>query len=659
VSQDLFAAALASHRAGRLAEAERLYAQVLEREAGNVDALHLMGVAAAQSGRPEQAIGLFARAIALSPDFALARYNLGNALRALGRSGEAADAYRAAARLDPAHAPTFTNLGAALRALGEPAAAVDACHQALALAPAAPQAWHNLGVALSDLGRDAEAAAAFRQTLALTPDDADALFNLGRALRLLGRPEEALGPLRRAAAAGPPQAAAFAELGGALTDLGRHEAALEAFAKAAELAPGDAAARLGQGVVLLALGRHTAARAALEGAIALAPESAGARVTLAVTLQELGETADASAAAARAVELDPASPRGWLVLSDLKTFAPDDPDLAAMERALAAAKTENGRAELLFALGKALTDAGDPDRAFDRLGEANRLIRAGFAYDVAADERRFASIAAALTRERMEALAGAGDRSKLPIFVVGMPRSGTTLVEQILAAHPQVTGAGELPVFHAMAARASRGALAAWLKRARVADVAGIGRAYLAETAQLAAGRSRLVDKMPGNFEFAGLIALALPGARLVHCRRDAVDTCFSCFSRWFAGRQGFAYDQTELGRYWRAYDALMAHWRAVLPADRFIEISYEDLVTDPRRETEWLLAALGLDWDEACLRFHETRRLVRTASVNQVRRPIHRGGVGRWKPFAHRLGPLLAALGRDQKGYFAAVSRG
>jgi hypothetical protein len=234
--------------------------------------------------------------------------------------------------------------------------------------------------------------------------------------------------------------------------------------------------------------------------------------------------------------------------------------------------------------------------------------------------------------EMMARHRGEGDPSEIPIFILGMPRSGSTLIEQILASHPGVQGGDERPDFPE-------------LLEALGGDFAALGAAYVERCRALAPGAARLTDKLPGNFRHAGAIHLALPKARIIHSRRAAADTCLSCFTKLFRGEQAYTYDLGELGRYYRAYARLMAHWRAVLPASVFLEVDYEELVGDPETQTRRLLAHCGLEWDSACLAFHQTRRAVRTASAAQVRQPLHRGAIGRWRRYETLLAPLLAEL--------------
>jgi hypothetical protein len=253
------------------------------------------------------------------------------------------------------------------------------------------------------------------------------------------------------------------------------------------------------------------------------------------------------------------------------------------------------------------------------------------------------TFSAALLRDKV----GGGDPSSLPVFIVGMPRSGTTLIEQILASHSKVFGAGESQEFgHAVVALSKPGPAFPELAFNLTADaLRSLGLGYVTALTAAGSGAERIVDKMPSNFLYAGLIHLALPNARIIHARRDPIDTCWSCFSLLFAGNQPHTYDLGELGRYYRAYAALMAHWRCVLPPGVMLEVRYEDLVDDLENNARAILAHCGLDWEEACLNFHETRRPVQTASSLQVRQPIYRGSVGRASAYRHLLQELVEAL--------------
>jgi hypothetical protein len=309
-----------------------------------------------------------------------------------------------------------------------------------------------------------------------------------------------------------------------------------------------------------------------------------------------------------------------------------------------------------FALGKVYADIGDHGRAFQRLLAGNAAKRAAIAYDEQAALAQFDRVETVFTRELIAAKTGGGDPTRMPIFVLGMPRSGTTLIEQILASHPMVHGAGELSVLNQVVntVSATDGAGFPYPDYVRALDASGLqrlGAQYLAGVDELArkhgaADFERVTDKMPSNYYFAGLIHLALPNAKIIHSVRNPLDTCISCFSKLFSAEQNHTYDLGELGRYYRRYQQLMTHWHEVLPADSMLDIRYEDVVADLEGEARRIIAYCGLPWDERCLAFHKTNRPVRTASATQVRQPIYNSAVNRWRAYEKEIGPLLAGLG-------------
>jgi hypothetical protein len=283
----------------------------------------------------------------------------------------------------------------------------------------------------------------------------------------------------------------------------------------------------------------------------------------------------------------------------------------------------------------------------------NALKRSQIDYDEVAMLSEIDRTQQVFTSEFIRASAGAGAPSPKPVFIIGMPRSGTTLVEQILASHPDVRGAGELTLFERAMGEVRLAMPEAPAYPEMALQMSGkhfreLGERYLAGIAQLAPAASHVTDKMPTNFLFAGLIHLALPHATIIHTVRDPVDTCISCFSRLFTEVNFQTYDLAELGRYYRHYQALMAHWHSVLPAGRILEVNYEDTVTDLEGAARRILGHCGLPWDPRCLDFHLTERVVRTASATQVRQPIYRSSVGRWRAYEPLLGPLLAELSRS-----------
>jgi tetratricopeptide (TPR) repeat protein len=682
----LLAAGLAQQRAGRLAEAERAYARVLELDPANADARYFratvylqtgrrqagiselgaaierapdnpgafysLGAALAEEGRLEEAVAACRAALRLKPDFPQAHNNLGIVFQRQGRLDEAVASYRAALRLAPDNPQALNNLGAALRELGRLEEAVASFRAALRLAPDYPQAHNNLGAALRELGQLDEAVASCREALRLAPEYPEALNNLGNALAAQGRPGEAAERYREALRLAPGYREARANLGNALTAQGELEQAVACYRAVLDLKPDDPDALYNLGNALTEQGRLDEAAASYRAALDLKPDFPDACANLGIALTVAGRLDEAQRAFERAVALAPTRGAFQRMLADTGRVAPDSPQARRLEELAAdvAGLPETDRMEVHFALGALYADAGLPERSFAHLLEANRLKRGRLDYDEAATLALFGRIRAVFSAGLLAGASGAGAPSRLPVFVVGMPRSGTTLVEQILASHPRVFGAGELLDLQRAADDLSAGGLgfpeaAAGLPRQ---DFERLGAAYLERVQARAPSAERIVDKLPDNFLRLGLIRLALPGARIIHVVRDPVDTCLSCFSKLFTDEVAYAYDLAELGRYYRAYAGLMEHWRAVLPPQVLCEVRYEDVVADLEGQARRLLDHCGLDWDARCLDFHRSRRAVRTASAAQVRRPLYASSVGRWGAFADLARPLLAALGGE-----------
>ncbi|HEY2480868.1 MAG TPA: tetratricopeptide repeat protein [Caulobacteraceae bacterium] len=580
-------------------------------------------------GKLDECVSSCERAIALKPDYFHAHYNLAFALSGLGRLGDAVARFRRATALEPDFADAHHNLALALKDAGEVGDAAASFRRAIALKPDLAEAHCYLGAILMKQDELDQAATCFRRAIELRPDLADAHYNLALASAALGTPDQAVESYRRAIALKPDFADAHYNLGNILVRLGRVEEGEACLRRASELETGRAEIWFNLGVALAILGELDAARAAQLHAAELDPHAEEAIYALA-GLQPMNDgSAEAEAAFAVVSRL----------ADDLDQLAPDK------------------RPPAMFAMAKALEDRGEFDRAFAFMAQANAVVRASLTVDIAAVERRFNTIAKAFDGPLLERLKDAGSADERPIFIFGMPRSGTTLIEQILSAHPAVKGAGELlNLSDAITAQSTPGRTTyeALAKTLNGADCRFIAQTYLDSLPPALRGQVRITDKGMANFEHLGLIHLCLPNARIIHCRRDPRDVCLSCYSRRFNNGQGYAYNLVELGRYWRARDRLMSHWRAVLPPGRVLEVSYEAVVEDPEAWSRRLIAHCGLEWDDACLRFHESRRPVNTASLAQVRRPIYASSVGRWRRFARHLGPLLQALGEPwaDEGY-------
>ena len=686
-ADEKFRRAVALHQAGRIAEAQAQYDEILRQAPQHVDALHMAGIADIQTGDFASALSHLDRALGIAPGFALAHHNRGVALERLGRPADAVASYDAALRLEPGHVDAWFNRGNALCALERFDNAVASYDRAIRLAPNHAEAHYNRGGALRDAGRLQAALASYEQAIRLQPalaaahgDRAALLMRLGRweaalealdrllgldarnapaladrgaALQKLNRPAEAVASYERAAALQPMHAEALHALGVALSGLNRFKA-LACYDRALAVRPDYPEALNARGNVLRELLRPAEALAAYDRAVALKPDYAEAHENRGLVLAELDQLDESVAALETAVQLSPRRARVYYSLSGSKTFAAGDPAIAAMAALVDTLPDHDGegRMHLHFALGKALEDVGEPASAFRHFIAGNAIKRAGTPYDEAAALALLERTRIAFTPAAMEARGGEGDPSARPVFIVGMPRCGSTLVEQILASHPQVHGAGEAVDFAQALARFGDGPeaplnapeAAAALDRA---SLRALGSDY---ARRIAAGAPqaavRVTDKFLENFRHVGLIHMALPNARIIHVRRELLDTCVSGFTKLFTGGAPYTYDLRELGRYYRAYERLMQHWRGALPPDVMLEVQYEDLVRDLEAQSRRLVAYCGLRWDPACLDFHRSERRVRTASMLQVRRPIFTGSVGRWAAVRPFLDPLIDGLG-------------
>jgi tetratricopeptide (TPR) repeat protein len=500
-------------------------------------------------------------------------------------------------------------------------------------------------------GRIDEATVLCRRALQTQPDCHEAEHVLGLIALQGGRPGAAIEHLRRAAETAPGLAFIHANLSEAYRLAGRLGEAKEAALRALRLLPQFPEPLNSLASIALMHGELDNALSFCRQAIALKPNFAAAYDNLGTILKELGQLEEAEEACAKASQIDPHSSSFWANFAQLHRFSRGDPQLAGIEALAARSDLQpSARLQLDFALGKAYGDLGDHRRAFAHLRAGNAAKRALIKYDEESTLRLFRNIEGVFTPEMLKANSGRGDPATVPIFVVGMPRSGTTLVEQILASHPMVHGAGELNIFQE-ALRSVPGPGGGPILGPRsiagldAKSFAELGSRYLAGIRKLAPAAPHISDKMPTNFYFAGLIYLALPRARIIHVVRDPVDTCISCFSTLFAGPIDYCYDLGELARYYRHYEGLMAHWRRVLPAGHMLEVRYEDVVADQEGETRRMLAYCDLAWDPRCLEFHKTPRRVSTASAAQVRQPIYRDSIGRRRAYEEFIGPLLAEL--------------
>jgi tetratricopeptide (TPR) repeat protein len=612
------ARALACHEQGRLADAEQIYQSVLAHDPAHFEVLLHLGVLRLQQGLPQESLALTTRALEQNSRSAEAHSNLATALNGLQRREEAIATYEQALSLDPDYAEAWFGLATTLHGLARHEEAIACYDRALSIDEDYAEAHCGRAATSQALMRHNDAIAGYRAALAVDPDYPEALHGLGTVLQALHQDEQAFAYYERAIAARPD----FPEARGALAS------------------------------VLLRLNRHEEALSYLQQAMERQPRDAGAQVDLGNALEEIGRLEAARACFEHALAIDPNCMRAYYALFQARRVVAGEPHLARVQ-ALAEdidALSDDDRILLHFTLGKALADVGEQARSFQHLLQGNALKRQQIDYDDSGARDLFERVARVFTPALMTSRRGWGNPSTVPIFIVGMPRSGSTLVEQILASHPQVVAGGERNDFR----EAMRGAGLDKPESSFPEAVAEftpeqfreLAAAYLARLTRAGPRAARITDKALANFCAAGLIHLALPNARIIHTCRDPIDTCLSCFSLFFSGDQPFTFDLGELGRYCAGYHTLMAHWREVLPPGIMLDIEYEGLVDDFEPQARRIIAHCGLEWDDACLAFHKTERAVRTASVVQVRQPIYRSSVGRWRPDTDTLRPLLDGLG-------------
>jgi len=530
-------------------------------------------------------------------------------------------------------------------------AAEKAYRRVLALAPNQKIALHLLGSLLLDHGQPDAAVPLLRRALDLDPGNIDTHNNLGVALQAIGRGDEAIVRYKAVLAADPLHVLAQNNLSSVFRNLGRYDEALLWAKRAILLKPDYPEAHNNAGSALHALGRDEEALAAFARAVALRPEDAKAQSNIGVVLRELGRLEQAIVQFDLALDLAPAIASHYRLRVEAAAFPADHRHLPGL-KALEAARERlpvGDRIELAFACAKAYDDLADYPHSLDHLIEGNRLKRGQIAYDEAESFDRLVRIGRTFTADLLARKAPVGATGPVPIFIIGMPRSGSTLAEQVLASHPALRGLGETDLFAQAILPATGLDLVGNPDSAAEltpAQIEALGRRYGATIAEAAPGAGGIVNKMLENFHHLGLIHMALPQARFIHTMRDPIDTCLSCFGQLFISEQHYTFDLGELGRYYRAYEVLMAHWRRVLPAGTLFDLRYEDMVAEPEIQARRLVEHCGLPWDPACLDFWQTARAVRTASASQVRRPIYQSSIGRWRRYGPRLAPLFAALG-------------
>ncbi|MBO9498732.1 MAG: tetratricopeptide repeat protein [Novosphingobium sp.] len=684
--QDAIAMAGQLYASGRLVQAIEVCRQIVARKPEVADAHSIMGVALNAQGKTKEAIASLKRAVKAAPKIASYRSNLGEIQRQSGNLADAIVSLLEAIELDPKNAQAHNNLGIARFDSRNYAEAADAYRKAIELKPDFAEAQNNLGNALRRMGKIQDSIEAYQNALAVRERYPEAYNNLGTMLRELGKEEQAEHALRKAIQQNPKYVEARTNLASLYHHQKKDVDALRELGDVLKFAPKDVralvltarcqarrfnfvsaeqACRLALkeepenaevltvlGMVLHELDRYDEAVEVLEKADALAPRNAETLSYFGVALKSVGRLDDARDKIIKGVELNPNMIAAYANLNDLVDYSKEKELYDRLEKVMSVKGKRHPELmlPLHYAYAKALDDNGQPEKALEHYIEGGKIKRTMLNYDEADTFKFYDDIKRTFTREFIAGSPFEGNPTDRLLFIVGMPRSGSTLVEQILASNDAVYGAGEVKYFsqglHKLRDRfPSLSRFPDMMAELKPNHYKLLADSYT-QAMFKAAGDARIVtDKLLTNYFFVGLIHMLFPNAKIINTRRDPVDSSLSAFTKLFKDDMPHSYDMGELGRYYRQYDALMKHWEKVLPKGVMKVVEYEKVVADTEKEARGVIEFLGLDWDDKMLEFYKSSRPVKTASVAQVRKPIYKTAVKRWKKYGAGLQPLIDAI--------------
>ena len=600
-------------RQNEFAAAEKELRDVISRFPEIPKAQRELGNALIAQGKGDEAIECYQRVIELTPNDPAAHRDLAMAYKSLGQKKEAERSLDESFEIDPASKDLV--IAMEHHRAGEFGKAENICREVLRSEPKNVNATRLMGSIAKDFGKPRLAARMFRNAVKLAPDFFGARMDLARVLMELDELDECHEIMQQTIKLQPDLPQPHALLGNLFTKQGKFEESVDAFKVALEKQPNHGPSLAGMGHALKTIGRQEESIDTYRDCITKFPE--------------FGEA--------------------YWALANLKTFRFSDEEVATMEKSVEDEKLpDETRVNFNYSLGKSYEDQGHHDRAFQCYARGNALRRPNEEYDPVQTEMVHDQIIETITAEFLEQNKGNGDSDDAPIFIVGLPRSGSTLIEQILASHSQVDGTHELPelprIIKTINDQRLGGVGYPMALQHYGMELAALGSQYIETTARYRKGAAYFTDKMPNNFAGIGLIAAILPNAKIVNARRHPLDSCMGCFKQLFYKGQSFTYDLVELGEYYLEYERLMAHWHAILPG-KVLDIQYEDMVADQENQTRRLIEHCGLPWEDRVLRFYETDRAVITASSEQVRQPIYSKSVNSWRRFELHLEPLIEVL--------------
>ena len=647
--RQIFEQVIVRLKSGARAEAESLCREAITQDPGDVNFRALLGTILAERNAFEEAEENLRHVIKVEPGHARAHEDLGTVLLNQSRADEALPLLEKAVALMPKSASAASKLAGALMALGRTADAEALRARATQLSP--QQAKLEQATRLFAQGQFREAEKQAQSLLQENSRDVNAALLLARIAINARCYDDAEQLLVRITEIAPGFVAAWHDLGSVLKELNRFEEAVKALQEAVRLDPANAVTHYFYGAALAMAAQPEAAIEAYRKAVDLDPDLSGAYLGLGHVLKTVGDQDGGVAAYRRAIELRPDFGEIYYSLSNLKTFKFSDQEIAGMEERVGNnALPIDCQVHFAFSLGKAYEDKADYAAAFRYYELANRRHRETIAYDPVQTEVAHEKIRKAFSLEFFEhqAQMGTGCRDPDPIFILGLPRSGSTLLEQILASHSLVDGTSELPdismIAQSVTNKAHGRTFPMSMPELTSEELTALGKQYLSQTQRHRGSAPFFTDKMPNNFAYVGFIKAILPNAKIIDARRHPMDSCVGCFKQHFAKGQTFTYDLFELGEFYLEYERMMTHWDAVLPG-QVLHVEYENVVSDLETQVRRLLEFCGLEFEQSCVNFHETKRAVRTASSEQVRQPIYQGSLATWKRFGSDLDVLREVL--------------
>ena len=609
-SQDELNALIGLFKSGQMIKVEQRCKELLQPYPQSIVVLNILGLALQAQGKLKEAVQEYNKAIQLKPDYVDAYNNHGNALHKQGKLEEALQSYNKALQLKPDYVIGYNNRANIYKAQGKLEKAINSFDKAIELNANNVEAHYNRGITLHEHGRLEEAVKSYDRALQLKPDLAVAHYNRGNALRAQGKLEKAV----------------------------------KSYDKALQLKPNYLDVYNNRGLALQRLQRWDESMASYEQAIKLDPNFVATLNNIARLYAFKGQINQAVKTYKKVIRLNNNYVEAHYNLSKITKYDKYDDSIRAMESLYVRKDiSSKHRIQLAFALGKAFEDLKEHNKSFEYILEGNELKRETYHYKIESDMERFNKIKEVFSSAFFSSHIKTGNPDEAPIFILGMPRSGTTLVEQILASHTQVYGAGELGILREIYFECQRDSKCILDLSEEAFEV--LGASYIEKLRKHSNSKKFITDKMPQNFWFIGFIKVILPKAKIIHCMRDPRDNCFSIFKTVFSKEHNYAYNLRELGQYYNLYLDLMNHWRETIP-DFIYDISYEALVLNQEEVTRKLLTYCELPWQKSCLLFHKTNRPIATASYTQVRRPMYSDSVNLWEKYESQLKPLKEVLG-------------